>query len=60
MKLPSKADLQKRTNRELAGMENEIRKEIGVCEEQRRKAYSALEDIRRVRAQRRMIKPSSQ
>ena len=57
MKLPSRADLQKRTNRELAGMENEIRKEIGNYEEQRRKAYSALEDIRKVQAQRR-IKPS--
>jgi hypothetical protein len=57
MKLPSRAELQKGTDRELAGMENEIRKEIGNCEEQRRKAYSALEDIRKVRAQRR-IKPS--
>ena len=52
MKLPSKADLHKRTNRELAGMENEIRKEIGNYEEQRRRAYSALEEIRKVRAQR--------
>lgn len=57
MKLPSRADLHKSTDRELAGMENEIRKEIGNYEEQRRKACSALEDIRRVRAQRR-IKPS--
>ena len=58
MKLPSRADLQKRTNRELAGMENEIRKEIGNCEEQRRKAYSALEDIRKVQAQRRTRRPN--
>ena len=58
MKLPSRAELQKRTNRELAGMESEIRKEIGICEEQRRKAYSALEDVRKVRAQRRMRPPS--
>jgi hypothetical protein len=53
MKLPSKTDLQKRTNRELAGMKNEIRKEIGNCEQQRRKGYSALEEIRKVQAQRR-------
>jgi hypothetical protein len=57
MKLPSRADLQKRTDRELAGMKEEIRKEIANCDRQRRKAYSALEDIRRVQAQRR-IKPS--
>jgi len=57
MKLPSKADLQKRTNRELAGMENEIRKEIVHCEEQRRKAYGALAEIGKLRAQR-GIRPS--
>jgi hypothetical protein len=57
MKLPSRADLQKRTNRELAGIENEIRKEIGNYEELRRKANSALEDIRKVQAQRR-LRPS--
>jgi len=57
MKLPSRADLQNRSNRELAGMKEEILKDIAACEQQRRKGYSALEDIRRVQAQRR-IKPS--
>ena len=57
MRLPSRADLQKRSNRELAGMKEEILKGIAACEKQRREGYSALEDIRRVQAQRR-IKPS--
>jgi hypothetical protein len=54
MKLPSKADLHKMNNRELAGMTEEIRKGIAACEQQRRKCYSALEDIRKVQAQRRV------
>ena len=57
MKLPSKADLRNRSDRELAGMKEEILKGIAACEQQRRKGYSALEDIRRVQAQRR-IRPS--
>jgi hypothetical protein len=57
MKLPSRADLQKRNDRELAGMTEEIRKFIGDCEQQRRMGYAALEDIRKVRMQRR-IKPT--
>ena len=56
MKLPSEADLQKRNNRELAGLKEEIRKDIAACEQQRRKGHSALEAIRQVQAQRR-IKP---
>ena len=56
MKLPSKADLQKRNDRELARLTEEIRKDIAHCEQQRRQGYSALEDIRRVQAQR-QIKP---
>ena len=49
----SKADLHKRNNRELAGLKEELRKSIGNCEQQRRKAYAALEDIRKVQTQRR-------
>jgi hypothetical protein len=56
MKLPSKADLQKKNDRELARLTEEIRRHIADCEEQRRKGCGALEDIRRVQAQRR-IKP---
>jgi hypothetical protein len=57
MKLPSKADLQNTSNRELEGMKEEIRRFIADCEQQRRRGCSALEDIRRVQAQRR-IRPS--
>lgn len=59
MKLPSRADLQKRTNRELAALKDEIRKDIGACEQRRRKGCSALEDIRKVQAQRRITPPNS-
>ena len=58
MKLPSRADLQNRNDRELAGMAEEIRKGLAACEQQRRKGYAALEDIRKVQAQRRRIKPT--
>jgi len=51
MKLPSRADLQKSNDRELARLTKEIRKDIAHCEQQRRQGYSALEDIRRVQAQ---------
>ena len=56
MKLPSRADLNRKSDRELAGMKQEISKALAACEQQRRQGYSALEDIRRVQAQRR-IKP---
>jgi hypothetical protein len=58
MKLMSKSDLFNRTNRELAGLKEEIRKDIGNCEEQRRKDYSAIEDIRKVQGQRRIMRPN--
>lgn len=58
MKLTGKADLYKRTNRELAGLKEEVRKDIGNCEQQRRKDYSALEDIRKVQGQRRIMRPN--
>ena len=58
MKLMSKADLCRRTNRELAGMKDEIRKEIGNCEHKRRKGYAALQDIRTVQGQRRVLRPN--
>lgn len=58
MKLTDKADLYKKTNRELAGMKEEIRKGIGNCEQQRRRGYAALEDIRKVQGQRRILRPN--
>jgi hypothetical protein len=53
-KLISKADMYRRTDRELAGMKEQIRKDVGNCEQQRRKDYAALEDIRKVQGQRRI------
>jgi len=58
MRLISKADLYRRTNRELAGMKDEIRKEIGNCEQQRRKGHAALQNIRTVQGQRRLLRPN--
>lgn len=54
MKLPSRAEMQRRSDRELAGMIEEIRRDIAACEQQRRKGYAALEDIRKVQMQRRV------
>jgi hypothetical protein len=58
MRLINKADLYRRTNREIAGMKEEIRKEIGNCDRQRRKAYSALADIRTVQGSRKILRPN--
>ena len=52
MKPISKADLYKKTNRELAGLQEEFRKSIGHCDQQRRKAYAAQADIKTVQRQR--------
>jgi hypothetical protein len=59
MKLISKADLYKKTDRELAGLREEFRKSIGTCEQQRRKGYAAQADIRTVQGQRRILRPNS-
>jgi hypothetical protein len=58
MRLISKADLLRRTFREVAGMKEEIRKEIAVCDRRRRTAYAALADIRTVQGQRRITRPN--
>jgi uncharacterized caspase-like protein len=58
MKLISKADLYKKTDRELAGLSEEFRKEVGHCEQQRRKAYAAQADVRTVQKQRRILRPN--
>jgi len=47
------ASLLARTNHELEGMKEQIRNEIGNCEQQRRKGYAVLADIRTVQAHRR-------
>ena len=54
MKLISRADLNKKSDRELAGLKEEFRKALAHCEQQRRKGYAAQEDIRKVQAQRRV------
>ena len=58
MKLMSKADLYKKTNRELAGLKEQVRKDAGNCEQQRRRDYAALEDIRKVQGQRKILRPN--
>jgi hypothetical protein len=58
MRLIIKADLQARTNRELDGMKEEIRKDLGCIEQRRRQDYAALADIRRVQRQRKIMRPN--
>ena len=58
MRLINKADLFRRTFREVAGMQDEIKKEIATCDRQRRKAYAALADIRTVQGQRKIMRPN--
>ena len=58
MRLISKADLYRRTNRELAGMKEEIRKELGNCDQHRRTAHAALANIRTVQGQRKIMRPN--
>jgi hypothetical protein len=58
MKIMSRSDLYRKTTRELEGMKEEIRKDIGSCEQRRRKDYAALADVRKVQAQRRIMRPN--
>jgi hypothetical protein len=58
MKPINKADLYKKTDRELAGLAEEFRKSLGHCEQQRRKGYAAQADIRTVKSQRRILRPN--
>jgi hypothetical protein len=43
-------------NRKLDALTAEIRRDIGCCEQQKRKDYAQLEDIRKVQAQRRIVR----
>ncbi len=58
MKIISKADLHRKTDRELAGLKEELRKSVGNCEQQRRKGYAALDDVRKIQGQRRILRPN--
>ena len=53
MRLIARTDLYKKNDRELAGLKEEFRKRVGNCEQQRRRGYAALADIRTVQGQRR-------
>ena len=55
MRLMSKADLWRVNNRRLDALTAEIRRDIGCCEQQKRKDYAQLEDIRKVQGQPRRI-----
>jgi hypothetical protein len=51
--LISKTDLHRRTNLELAGMKEEMRKDLGNCDQHRRKVLAAMAAVRTVQGQRR-------
>jgi hypothetical protein len=55
MKLMSRADLWRVNNRRLDALTAEIRRDIGYCEQRRRKDYAQIEDIRKVQGQRRIM-----
>jgi len=58
MRLMARADLNRKTDRELAGLKEEFRKRVGNCEQQLRRGYAALSDIRTVQGQRRSLRPN--
>lgn len=51
------ASLHCRSSRELEGMKDEIRKDLGTCEQRRRQHAASLAKIRTIEAQRRMRHP---
>jgi hypothetical protein len=57
MKLISKADLYKKSNRELEGLKEAFRKVAGNCELTRREACAAIQEIHTVQGQRRITRP---
>lgn len=58
MKLISRAELWNLNDRRLDGLTEEVRRDIGCAEEQRRKGYATLEDIRQVRVRKRTTRLS--
>jgi len=50
----SKAAMWRVNNRRLDALTAEIRRDIGCCEQQKRKDYAQLDDIRKVQGQPRM------
>ena len=58
MRLMSRADLWRVNNRRLDALTAEIRRDLGYCEQRRRKDYAALYDIRKVQGQPRITRPN--
>jgi hypothetical protein len=58
MRLMSKADMWRVNNRRLDALTAEIRRDIGYCEQRRRKDYAQLEDIRKVQGHRPITRPN--
>ena len=54
----SKAAMWRVNNRKLDALTAEIRRDIGYCEQRKRKDYAQLEDIRQVQRQRRIMRPN--
>lgn len=52
------ANLHCRTSRELEGMKDEIRKDLGACEQRRRQHGASLAKIRTIQSQRRTMRPN--
>jgi hypothetical protein len=58
MKIISKADMWRVNDRRLDGMTAEIRRNIGAAEQQIRKDYAAIKDIRQAQSGRRIMRPN--
>jgi hypothetical protein len=58
MKLISKADLYKKSSRELEGLKEAFRKVAGNCELTRREACAAIQEIRTLQGPRRVARPN--
>ena len=54
----SKAAMWSATNHKLDALTAEIRRDIGYCEQRKRKDYAQIEDIRTVQRQRRILRPN--
>ena len=58
MKLIFNAQARHLTNRQLDGMIDDIRRDLGACDQRRRSDFAALAKIRTIQAQRRIMRPN--
>jgi len=58
MRLISKAELERVNDRRLDGLEAEIRRDIACADRKIRRDYAALDDIRHVRRNRKIMRPN--